>query len=122
MMKDGEAELHALQLNAGKLTTYTLQELKERIDDGEVAELQLLRPIRIGRDAYDGTIITIFRNITGYVWSLHRLAGNERIRTRYEQYGPEWEPLLHCIEGEQTTSHDWIIRAKDPRYEQSPTS
>ncbi|HZR42044.1 MAG TPA: hypothetical protein VFB12_18130 [Ktedonobacteraceae bacterium] len=96
----------------------TLEALKERIDGGEVAELPLLRPIRIGRDAYDGTITTVFRNATGYVWSLYRKLDEERIRTRYEQYGPEWQHLLKRIEGEQTISHDWIIRPRDARYEQ----
>src|SRR5581483_7438530 len=67
-------------------------------------------PRRLRRHDY-----TVFRNATGYVWSLYRKLDEERIRTRYEQYGPEWQHLLKRIEGEQTISHDWIIRPRDAR-------
>lgn len=94
----------------------TLEACKERIDGGEVAELELRRPIRIDTNFYDGTVITIHRDANkDYVWSLYRLVmGNIGIHMRREPCGPDWAAFLLRIEGVQTEASDWTTRPMKP--------
>jgi hypothetical protein len=90
----------------------TLQDLKQQIEEGATATLQLVSPLYINERMIDaGVHVLISHNNKGYTWALDRVTvGYPPACSHHYQFGPDWEKLLERIQGPQTESDQWMVK------------
>ena len=89
-----------------------LQDLKQQIDEGATATLQLVSPLYINERMIDaGVHVLISRNNKGYTWALDKITvGYPPACSHHYQFGPDWEKFLARIQGPQTGSDLWRVK------------